>query len=139
MKYATKGAMGKLRLHFTMRTKVEIRLKEIFLKHYCPRAAIDKITEELLQLRQTNEYVDEINGIFFDKARFCPALLTTPELWMTRYHLILKTEIREFIHSSKCANSEEMIDWERGRETELKRREQEERRGLSISYAFEEN
>ncbi|KAI3819254.1 hypothetical protein L1987_13079 [Smallanthus sonchifolius] len=75
--------------------------KDIFLKHYCPRAAIDRITEEFLQLRQTNESVDENTGIFFDKARFYPALLTTPEMWMARYHLILKKEIREFIHTSK--------------------------------------
>ncbi|KAI3776719.1 hypothetical protein L1987_46507 [Smallanthus sonchifolius] len=85
--------------------------KDIFLKRYCPRAAIDRITEEFLQLRQTNESLDEITGIFFDKARFCPSLLTTPEMWMTGYHLILKMEIREFIHPSKCANLEEMIDW----------------------------
>ncbi|KAI3816068.1 hypothetical protein L1987_15753 [Smallanthus sonchifolius] len=91
--------------------------KDLFLKHYCPRAAIERITEEFLQLRQTTETVDEITGIFFDKARFCPALLTTPEMWMTRYHLVLKTEIREFIHPSKCVNLEKMIDWARERET----------------------
>ncbi|KAI3821125.1 hypothetical protein L1987_08682 [Smallanthus sonchifolius] len=115
----------------------EIRLeefKDLFLKHHCPRAAIERITEEFFQICQTTEFVDEITGIFFDKARFCPALLTTLEIWMTRYHLILKTKIREFIHPSKCSNLEEMIDWARKRETKLKRQAERDGKRKGESY-----
>ncbi|KAI3774307.1 hypothetical protein L1987_48857 [Smallanthus sonchifolius] len=54
--------------------------KDLFLKHYFPRAATKRITEEFLQLLQITETVDEITGLFFDKARFCTTLLTTPEM-----------------------------------------------------------
>ncbi|XP_076954599.1 uncharacterized protein LOC143629129 [Bidens hawaiensis] len=95
--------------------------KPIFLKHFSPRVAIDRITEELLHMRQGNETVDEIFGIFYDKAKFCPSLFTSEEAWMTRFHLILKTEIREFISPSKCGSLEELLNWAREREVELKR------------------
>ncbi|KAK1415113.1 hypothetical protein QVD17_30884 [Tagetes erecta] len=95
--------------------------KPIFLKHFSPRVAVDRITEELLHMRQGSETVDEIFGIFYDKAKFCPSLFTTEEMWMTRFHLILKTEIREFISPSKCGSLEELLNWAREREMELKR------------------
>ncbi|KAK1432009.1 hypothetical protein QVD17_08873 [Tagetes erecta] len=95
--------------------------KQIFLKHFSPRVAVDRITEELLHMGQGSETVDEIFGIFYDKAKFCPSLFTTEEMWMTRFHLILKTEIREFISPSKCGSLEELLNWAREREMELKR------------------
>ncbi|KAK1423394.1 hypothetical protein QVD17_18696 [Tagetes erecta] len=91
------------------------------LKSQSPRVAVDRITEELLHMRQGSETVDEIFGIFYDKAKFCPSLFTTEEMWMTRFHLILNTEIREFISPSKCGSLEELLNWAREREMELKR------------------
>ncbi|KAI3797577.1 hypothetical protein L1987_32835 [Smallanthus sonchifolius] len=38
--------------------------KEAFLKYHCPQAAVDSITEEFLRLRQTNESIDELAGVF---------------------------------------------------------------------------
>ncbi|XP_076885127.1 uncharacterized protein LOC143534547 [Bidens hawaiensis] len=94
--------------------------KPIFLKHFSPRVAIDRITEELLHMHQGNETVDGIFGIFYDKAKFCPSPFTSEDAWMTRFHLILKTEIREFISPSKCGSLEELLNWAREREVELK-------------------
>ncbi|XP_076907017.1 uncharacterized protein LOC143563339 [Bidens hawaiensis] len=107
--------------------------KLIFLKHFSPRVAIDRITKELLHMRQGNETVDEIFGIFYDKTKFCPSLFTSEEAWMTRFHLILKTEIREFISPSKCGSLEELLNWAREREVELKRQvERDGKRKLDV-------
>ncbi|KAI3825566.1 hypothetical protein L1987_07057 [Smallanthus sonchifolius] len=48
--------------------------KEAFLKNHCPQAAVDHITEEFLRMRQYNESIDELAGMFYDKSQFCPEL-----------------------------------------------------------------
>ncbi|KAJ0788276.1 putative retrotransposon gag domain-containing protein [Helianthus annuus] len=49
--------------------------KVIFLKQYCPQAAVDKIAEEFLHMSQTTESVEEITGEYFDKLQFCPYMM----------------------------------------------------------------
>ncbi|XP_076920069.1 uncharacterized protein LOC143581090 [Bidens hawaiensis] len=117
----------------TIRNMSWKEFKPIFLKHFSPRVAIERITEKLLHMRQGNETVDEIFGIFYDKAKFCPSLFTIEEAWLTRFHLILKTEIREFISPSKCGSLEELLNWASEREVELKRQvERDGKRKLDV-------
>ncbi|XP_035843924.1 uncharacterized protein LOC118490406 [Helianthus annuus] len=42
-----------------------------FLKHHSPKAVINRIKEEFIQLRQRGESIDKITNIFMDKLRFC--------------------------------------------------------------------
>ncbi|KAK1422205.1 hypothetical protein QVD17_25165 [Tagetes erecta] len=95
--------------------------KTLFLNEFCPQAMIDQITEEFLQLRQTNESIDKITSVFFDKARFCPELVRTEKMKIQRYHNMLKSDYREFISPSKCATLHELINCAREREIELKK------------------
>ncbi|XP_035838818.1 uncharacterized protein LOC118486457 [Helianthus annuus] len=50
-----------------------------FLKHHSPKAVINRIKEEFIQLRQKGKSIDKITGIFLDKLRFCDELVTTEE------------------------------------------------------------
>ncbi|KAD4889132.1 hypothetical protein E3N88_21205 [Mikania micrantha] len=97
--------------------------KELFLKRFCPQAAIDRITEEFLHMRHKEESIDTITAIFYDKARFCPDLLQTERMWINRYHSMLNAKYREFLTPSKCETLAELIDCARERELELKRQE----------------
>ncbi|KAD6455172.1 hypothetical protein E3N88_09878 [Mikania micrantha] len=99
------------------------QFKELFLKRFCPQAAIDRITEEFLHLQQKDESIDTITAIFFDKAKFCPDLLQTERMWINRYHNMLNTKYREFLTPSKCETLNELINCARERELELKRQE----------------
>ena len=95
--------------------------KKLFLEKFSPQTLIDQITEEFLQLKQGEETVDQITGIFYDKAKFCPDLWRTERMWVQRYHSMLRPEIREFISPSKCATLQEVITYAREREIELKK------------------
>ncbi|KAD2804639.1 hypothetical protein E3N88_38016 [Mikania micrantha] len=98
--------------------------KELFLKRFCPQAAIDRITEEFLHMRHKDESIDTITAVFFDKARFCPDLLQTERMWINRYHSMLNAKYREFLTPSKCETLSELIDCARERELELNRQEE---------------
>ncbi|KAD7479605.1 hypothetical protein E3N88_02741 [Mikania micrantha] len=95
--------------------------KVMFLQHFCPQSAIDKIKEEFLTMRQKDESIDQITGMFFDRAKFCTDLLRTERDWIIRYHLMLKAEYREYITPSKCETLQALINWAREREMELLR------------------
>ncbi|KAD6454523.1 hypothetical protein E3N88_09229 [Mikania micrantha] len=97
--------------------------KELFLKRFCPQAAIDRITEEFLHMRHKEEDIDTITAVFFDKAKFCPDLLRTERMWINRYHSMLNAKYREFLIPSKFETLSELIDCARERELELKRQE----------------
>ncbi|KAK1422572.1 hypothetical protein QVD17_17855 [Tagetes erecta] len=105
----------------TTRKMTWSEFKVIFLEHFSPQAAVDRIAEEFLHMHQTHQSVDEITAEFFDKAKFCPSLVATERMWLNRYHLILKAEIREFVSPSKCEKLSELINWAREREMEIKR------------------
>ncbi|KAD3067187.1 hypothetical protein E3N88_35067 [Mikania micrantha] len=99
------------------------QFKELFLKRFCPQAAIDRIAEEFLHLQQKDESIDTITAIVFDKAKFCPDLLQTERMWINRYHTMLNTKYREFLTPSKCETLNELINCAREQELELKRQE----------------
>ncbi|XP_022032515.1 uncharacterized protein LOC110933609 [Helianthus annuus] len=95
--------------------------KEPFLKYHSPQSALDKIQEDFLSLRQKDETIDEITNKFLEKVKFCGEIAGTERLKIIRYHAMLKAEYREFVNPSKCATLNELIDWARDREIELRR------------------
>ncbi|GKB15189.1 putative RNA helicase transcription factor interactor and regulator CCHC(Zn) family protein [Tanacetum coccineum] len=94
------------------------------MEHYCPQSKLDQIAEEFLMLKQGNKTVEEITAKFFEKMCFAPLYASTESMKMKRYLLCLKTEICEFLITSRPKTLAEMIDAARergikiGRQTE---------------------
>ncbi|XP_021971510.1 uncharacterized protein LOC110866673 [Helianthus annuus] len=91
-----------------------------FLKHHSPKAVINRIKEEFIQLRQKGESIDKITGIFLDKLRFCDELVTSEEQKVYYYYNMLSAEYWEFMTPSKYETLTEIINTAREREIELK-------------------
>ncbi|XP_021991945.1 uncharacterized protein LOC110888744 [Helianthus annuus] len=105
-----------------------------FLKHHSPKAVINRIKEEFIQLRQKGETIDKITGIFMDKLRFCDELVTTEEQKIHYYYNMLSAEYREFMTPSKYETLTEIINTAREREIELKKQvERGERRVQDVN------
>ncbi|XP_022029611.1 uncharacterized protein LOC110930564 [Helianthus annuus] len=105
-----------------------------FLKHHNPKAVINRIKEEFIQLRQKGETIDKITGIFMDKLRFCDELVTTEEQKIYYYYNMLSAEYREFMTPSKYETLTEIINTAREREIELKKQvERGERRAHDVN------
>ncbi|XP_021979753.1 uncharacterized protein LOC110875866 [Helianthus annuus] len=92
-----------------------------FLKHHSPKAVINRIKEEFIQLRQKGESIDKITGIFLDKLRFCDELVMSEEQKVYYYYNMLNAEYREFMTPSKYKTLTEIINTAREREIELKK------------------
>ncbi|XP_022040156.1 uncharacterized protein LOC110942693 [Helianthus annuus] len=108
--------------------------KVSFLKHHSPKAVINKIKEQFIQLRQKGETIDKITGIFLDKLRFCDELVTTEEQKIYYYYNMLSAEYREFMTPSKYETLTEIITTPREREIELKKQvERGERRAQDVN------
>ncbi|XP_022024672.1 uncharacterized protein LOC110925006 [Helianthus annuus] len=105
-----------------------------FLKHHSPKAVINRIKEEFIQLRQKGETIDTITGIFMDKLRFCDELVTTEEQKIYYYYNMLSAEYREFMTPSKYETLTEIINTAREREIGLKKQiERGERRAQDVN------
>ncbi|KAJ0544333.1 putative nucleotidyltransferase, Ribonuclease H [Helianthus annuus] len=105
-----------------------------FLKHHSPKAVINRIKEEFIQLRQKGESIDKITRIFLDKLRFCEELVTTEEQKVYYYYNMLSAEYREFMTPSKYETLTEIINAAREREIELKKQiERGERRAQEVN------
>ncbi|XP_022041151.1 uncharacterized protein LOC110943724 [Helianthus annuus] len=105
-----------------------------FLKHHSPKAVINRIKEEFIQLRQRGETIDKITSIFMDKLRFCDELVTTEEQKIYYYYNMLSAEYREFMTLSKYETLTEIINTAREREIELKKQiERGERRVVEVN------
>ncbi|XP_021986435.1 uncharacterized protein LOC110882814 [Helianthus annuus] len=98
--------------------------KEPFMRYHCPQSTIDKIQEDFLRLRQKNEMINEITNTFLDKMKFCGYFVKTERMKINRYYGILKAEFRELMTPYKCETLDELIDWARDRELEIKRQEE---------------
>ncbi|XP_035838001.1 uncharacterized protein LOC118479413 [Helianthus annuus] len=115
----------------TIRAMTWEAFKVPFLKHHSPKAVINKIKEEFMQLRQKGETVDKITGMFMDKLKFCDDLVKTEEQKIYYYHTMLRAEYREFMTPSHYESLTDIINAAREREIELKRQvERGERRAL---------
>ncbi|XP_022014202.1 uncharacterized protein LOC110913686 [Helianthus annuus] len=95
--------------------------KTPFLKHHSPKAVVNKIKEEFMQLRHKGETIDKITTMFMDKMKFCSELVTNKEQKIYYYHNMLSAEYREFITPSKYETLTEIINVAREREIELKK------------------
>ncbi|XP_035838763.1 uncharacterized protein LOC118486430 [Helianthus annuus] len=105
-----------------------------FLKHHSPKAVINRIKDEFIQLRQKGESIDKITGIFLDKPRFCDELVTSEEQKVYYYYNMLSAEYREFMTPSKYETLTEIINTAREREIELKKQiERGERRAQVVN------
>ncbi|KAI3796491.1 hypothetical protein L1987_39162 [Smallanthus sonchifolius] len=97
--------------------------KAAFLKYHCPQAAVDRMTEEFLLMRQTTESIDELAGAFFDRAKFCPDVVSTEKGKIDRFYAMLTVEFRDSISPSSFTTLVDLINRCREREVELKRQE----------------
>ncbi|KAJ0626438.1 putative transcription factor interactor and regulator CCHC(Zn) family [Helianthus annuus] len=108
--------------------------KTPFLKHHSPKAVINKIKEEFMQLRHKGETIDKITTTFMDKMKFCNELVTNKEQKIYYYYNMLSAEYREFMTPSKYETLTEIINVAREREIELKKQvERGERRAQDVN------
>ncbi|XP_022020299.1 uncharacterized protein LOC110920394 [Helianthus annuus] len=111
--------------------------KTPFLKHHSPKAVINKIKEEFMQLRHKGESIDKITGTFLDKMKFCDELITNEEqkiYYYYYYYNMLSAEYRKFMTPSKYETLTEIINVAREREIELKKQiEKGERRAHVVN------
>ncbi|XP_022040494.1 uncharacterized protein LOC110943044 [Helianthus annuus] len=95
--------------------------KTPFLRHHSPKAVINRIKEEFIQLRHNGESIEKITGIFLDKLRFSDELVQNEEQKIYYYYNMLSAEYREFMTPSKYVHLTEIVNAAREREIELKR------------------
>ncbi|KAI3777222.1 hypothetical protein L1987_47020 [Smallanthus sonchifolius] len=94
-----------------------------FLKYHCPQAAVDRMTEEFLLVRQKNESIDELAGAFFDRAKFCPDVESTEKAKIDRFYAMLTVDFRDSISPSSFTTLVDLINRRQEREVELRRQE----------------
>ncbi|XP_022042268.1 uncharacterized protein LOC110944932 [Helianthus annuus] len=105
-----------------------------FLKHHSPKAVINKIKEEFIQLKHKGKTIDNITATFMNKMKFCNELVTNEEQKIYYYYNMLSAEYREFITPSKYETLTEIINVAREREIELKKQvERGERRAHDVN------
>ncbi|MFS8021878.1 putative transcription factor interactor and regulator CCHC(Zn) family [Helianthus anomalus] len=116
------------------RTMTWEEFKVPFLRHHSPKAVINKIIEEFIQLRQKGESIDKITGVFLEKLRFCDSLVQTEKQKIYYYYNMLSVEYREFMTPSRYGHLTEIVNAAREREIELKKQiERGERRALDAN------
>ncbi|KAJ0490975.1 putative retrotransposon gag domain-containing protein [Helianthus annuus] len=108
--------------------------KTPFLRHHSPKAVINMIKEEFIQLRHSGESIEKITGVFLDKLRFCDELVQNEEQKIYYYYNMLSTEYREFMTPSKIGHLTEIVNAAREREIEPKKQiERGERRVFDVN------
>ncbi|KAK1441183.1 hypothetical protein QVD17_07023 [Tagetes erecta] len=108
--------------------------KTLFQKHHSPKAIINKIKEEFMQLKQKGETIDKITSIFLDKLKFCGELVQTKEVKIYHYHNMLHGDYRGFLNPSTFKSLAEIIDDAREREIELNKQvERGERKTVDLN------
>ncbi|KAI3712330.1 hypothetical protein L1987_70881 [Smallanthus sonchifolius] len=97
------------------------KAKEWLLNSERREAVVDRMTEEFLLMRQTTESIDELVGAFFDRAKFCPDVVSTEKAKIDRFYAMLTVEFRDSISPSSFTTLVDLINrcWER--EVELRR------------------
>ncbi|KAJ0821096.1 putative retrotransposon gag domain-containing protein [Helianthus annuus] len=104
----------------TARVMTWEEFKTPFLKHYSPKAVVNRIKEEFMQLRHKGETIDKITATFMDKMKFCNELVMNEEQKIYYYNM-LSAEYREFMTPSNYETLTEIINVAREREIELKK------------------
>lgn len=85
-----------------------------------PTIQVQELAKKFQDLRQTTEIVAEITTIFRERALLISQYTTKEEIKNTRYHDMLRDEIREFVSMSSCRTLEDMIAIAQEWEIELK-------------------
>ncbi|KAI3789919.1 hypothetical protein L2E82_02726 [Cichorium intybus] len=98
-----------------------------FTEYYCSNNAMKGIEEEFLKLQQGSRTVQQYTLDFNEKARFAQHQVDKEERKIDRYLWGLKTQIREFLPSSRYTTFQQVAEAARSRERELQRQEEERR------------
>ncbi|KAI3682050.1 hypothetical protein L2E82_50198 [Cichorium intybus] len=103
------------------------QFKEQFKLEYVPQVEMERLAQEYLNLTQTIETVTEITKTFYERALFCPEFAATERMMMTRYLVMLRTDIQEFVSASRHQTLTDMIAAARARELELETQQRQKR------------
>ncbi|XP_052621903.1 uncharacterized protein LOC111883756 [Lactuca sativa] len=90
-----------------------------FRAEFAPAVELQQLAREFLDMRQTTESVAEITAKFRERALLVPQYAGDDEMQRTRYHDMLRAEIREHVSFSACPTLDSMIARAREREIDL--------------------
>ena len=91
----------------------------IFWEEFAPAVELQQLAKEFLDMRQTTETVAEITAKFRERALLVPQYARDEDMRRTRYHDMLRADIREHVSFSTCPTLESMIARAREREIDL--------------------
>ncbi|XP_052624166.1 uncharacterized protein LOC128132142 [Lactuca sativa] len=76
-------------------------LKKMMLKEYCPRGEVQKLEQELWNLRMAGSDLTTYTNRFCDLALLCPAMVTPEDKKLERYLWGLSPEIQDSVLASR--------------------------------------
>ena len=90
-----------------------------FRAEFVPAVELQQLAREFLDMRQTTETVAEITAKFRERALLVPQYAGDEDMRRTRYHDMLRADIREHVSFSACPTLDSMIARAREREIDL--------------------
>mgnify|MGYP001545561034 CR=1 FL=1 len=69
---------------------------------FAPHIEVQRLVREFHDLQQTTETVAEITAKFREQTLLIPQYATDEEMRQTRYHSMLRNDIREFVSFTGC-------------------------------------
>ena len=90
-----------------------------FRAEFAPAVELQQLAREFLDMRQTTETVAEITAKFRERALLVPQYAGDEDMRRTRYHDMLRADIREHVSFSACPTLDSMIARAREREIDL--------------------
>ena len=90
-----------------------------FRAEFAPAVELQQLAREFLDMRQTTESVAEITAKFRERALLVPQYAGDDEMQSTRYHDMLRADIREHVSFSACPTLDSMIVRVQEREIDL--------------------
>ena len=99
-------------------------LKALMLKEYCPRGEVQKLEEELWNLKMSGMDLEAYTARFNDLALLCPAMVTPEEKKIERYLWGLSSQIHDSVLASRPTTfdsakelAQQLIDHRASRDT----------------------
>ena len=90
-----------------------------FRAEFAPAVELQQLAREFLDMRQTTDTVAEITAKFRERALLVPQYAGDEDMRRTRYHDMLRADIREHVSFSACPTLNSMISRAREREKDL--------------------
>ena len=90
-----------------------------FDSEFAPPIEVQQLVREFHDLQQTTKTVAEITAKFRERALLIPQYETDENMRRTRYHSMLRDDIREFVSFTGCKTLNEMAETACEREMEL--------------------